>query len=190
MFLSDGVFAIAMTLLVVELSLPSGIVTDADLTRALFSLGPKYFSFALSFAVIATYWVSHQRIFRHLIRGDATLVMLNLSLLLCIAFQPFPTSVLGTYSTPASVTLYAATLFVTGCVVLALWVYATAGRRLVHHDLNRRMVQHQTLRAACVPLVFLISIPIAQSNPSAAEYSWVSIAILLSALRWWYRDAR
>jgi hypothetical protein len=108
-------------------------------------------------------------------------------LLLCIAFQPFPTSVLGAYNTPTSVSLYALTLCVTGSFGLGIWLYATTGRRLVRHDLNSRIIQRYTVRAALVPLVFLLSVPIAQRDTSLAEYSWVSIVVVFAAVRWWFR---
>ena len=107
---------------------------------------------------------------------------------MCIAFQPFPTSVLGSYDTATSVTLYAGTLSVTGVIVLLLWVYATRGHRLVSPNLNHRLIEHHTWRAASAPLVFLASIGIAQVNPTAAELSWLSIAVLMLVLRWLYRD--
>ena len=91
-FLSDGVFAIAMTLLVVDLAVPivaSG--ATSELSTRLWELRPKYVSFLVSFLVIATYWANHQRIFQYIVRVDGTLVWLNIVLLLCIAFQPFPT---------------------------------------------------------------------------------------------------
>ena len=187
--LSDGVFAIAMTLLVVELTLPQATSgATADLVAQLRALGPRYLSYAVSFLVVASYWTSHQRIYRYIVRADSTLVWLNIALLLCIAFQPFPTSVLGAFSTTPAVTFYAATLFGTGVVVLVLWVYATHDRRLVSPDLDRRLIQHHTLRAATAPLVFLVSIGIAQVNPSAAELSWLAIAVLIGGLRWLYRE--
>ena len=110
------------------------------------------------------------------------------ALLLCIAFQPFPTSVLGEYGTAPAVTFYAATLSVTGTLVLLIWLYATTHRRLVRPDLDRRLVQHHAIRAAGVPLVFLVSIAIAQVNTTAAELSWLSVAVLFVGLRWLYRD--
>ncbi len=190
-FLSDGVFAIAMTLLVVELAVPQISTPSAgdELGPQLLALYPKYLSYAISFVVIASYWTSHQRIFSYIVRADGRLVWLNILLLLCIAFQPFPTSVLGTYGTTAAVTFYAATLAMTGLVVLTLWVYATRHRRLVSPELESRLVEHHTVRAACVPLVFAISIGIAQTNPTAAEFSWLAIAVLIGVLRWRYRDS-
>ena len=151
-FLSDGVFAIAMTLLVVELGVPDiNATAGADLGQQLQALYPKYLSYAISFLVIASYRTSHQRIFRYIVRAGGRLVWLNIALLLCIAFQPFPTSVLGSYGTTPAVTFYAATLVATGVVVLALCVYATQNRRLVRPSLDSRLIAHHTLRAAGVP---------------------------------------
>jgi TMEM175 potassium channel family protein len=189
-FLSDGVFAIAMTLLVVELTPPDLASGTANLVQGLSALGPSYFSFTISFLVIASYWRAHQRMFSHVLRADDRLVWLNVLLLLCIAFEPFPTSVMGRYGNQSvAVTLYAATLAVTGVILLLLWLYATSGRRLVSADIDPRLVAHQMWRAATVPIVFLVSIAIAQVNPSAAEYSWISIAFLLFVLGWVFRDA-
>ena len=190
-FLSDGVFAIAMTLLVVELALPEVTSTSsADLSSRLLALGPKYLSYAVSFLVVASYWASHQRIFSHVIRVDGWMVFLNVLLLLFIAFQPFPTTVLGTYGDePLAVTFYAATLAVTGVIVLMLWLYATSGHRLVAKDLNPRLIKRQTWRALSGPVVFLISIPISQTNPTLAKYSWVALAAVAVVLQRLYRDA-
>src|SRR5579871_694686 len=86
-FLSDGVFAIAMTLLAVELALPE-VTSESTvpLGERLLALGPRYLSYALSFLVIASYWRSHQRTFGYIVRLDSRFVWLNLTLLLCIAF--------------------------------------------------------------------------------------------------------
>src|SRR5207237_889406 len=105
------------------------------------------------------------------------LVSLNVLLLLFIAFQPFPTNVLGTCGDQhAAVVLYAATLAATGLVVLALWLYATGGRRLVRRDLDARLVRHHIWRALSAPFIFLLSIGIAQVSPLAAELSCIAIA--------------
>jgi uncharacterized membrane protein len=190
-FLSDGVFAIAMTLLAVELALPE-VASDntADLGQRLIALGPRYLSYALSFLVIASYWRSHQRTFRYVVRLDSRFVWLNLVLLLCIAFLPFPTSVLGNYADDAvAVSLYAGTLAVTGLVVLAMWLYATVGGRLTSPELSARQLQHFTVRALCPPLIFIVSIGIAQVDTSAAKYAWILIAVAMNVLGWYFRDA-
>ncbi|HEY2593814.1 MAG TPA: TMEM175 family protein [Chloroflexota bacterium] len=190
-FLSDGVFAIAMTLLAIDLALPE--VTSesaADLGQRLLALGPRFFSFALSFLVIASYWRSHLRVFRYVVRLDGRFVWLNLVLLLGIAFLPFPTSVLGNYGDDSvSVSLYAGTLAAIGFVVLAMWLYATTGRRLVTHEVSSREIQHTMVRAVAVPAIFLLSIGIAQLDPNAAKYSWVAIAFATIAVDRYFKIA-
>jgi uncharacterized membrane protein len=188
-FLCDGVFAIAMTLLAVELALPQ--ITsqgEADLAQRLSALGPRYFSYALSFLVIATYWLSHQRIFRNVVRVDIRFVWLNVLLLMCVAFLPFPTSVIGNYGNDvAAVTLYAGTLAVTGLVLFAMWVYAAVGRRLLSQQVSAGVVQRYTVRLAAAPLIFLASIGIAQFDTNIAKFSWIAIAVVLNVLGWIYR---
>jgi len=190
-FLSDGVFAIAMTLLAVELALPE--VTSestADLSQRLISLGPRYFSYALSFLVIASYWRSHQKTFRYIVRLDSRFVWLNLTLLLCIAFLPFPTSVLGSNGNdPAAITLYAGTLAATGLVLLAMWLYATTGRRLISHALSPRLIHYYISRAISAPIVFLLSIGVAQVDVSTAKYLWLTIALVMWAVGRYFRDS-
>src|SRR5919197_2493902 len=92
-FFSDAVFAIAMTLLVVQLSVPTG--PAGELGHTLRARGSKFFAFGLSFLVIGQYWLAHHRVFRHIRRYDLGLLWLNLLWLLAIAFLPFPTAVLG-----------------------------------------------------------------------------------------------
>ena len=111
--LSDGVFAIALTLLVIEIALPAG-TSDARLGAALVTLGPRYYAYVLSFAVIARFWIAHHAAFRYIRRYDDTLIWLNLLLLLLVAFLPFPTSVLGEHgNTPTGAVFYGAVLVCT-----------------------------------------------------------------------------
>jgi Endosomal/lysosomal potassium channel TMEM175 len=111
--LADGVFAIALTLLVIEITLPEG-TSDARLGAALVALGPRYFAYVLSFAVIARFWIAHHHVFRYLRGYDDTLLWLNFLPLMLVAFLPFPTSVLGAHgNTPTGATFYGAALVCT-----------------------------------------------------------------------------
>jgi uncharacterized membrane protein len=97
LFLSDGVYAIALTLLAVEIVLPE---TAADLhggalLDSLLESWPKVLAFLTSFTVIANFWVGHNVLFQHVRRFDGGLMWLALLQLLCVAFIPFPTSVIG-----------------------------------------------------------------------------------------------
>jgi uncharacterized membrane protein len=101
---SDGVFAIAITLLVLELKVPSlGSVTPAALGKALLQQWPSYFGLVTSFFTILVMWVHHHAIFRNVVRCDAWVHFANGCLLLAVTFIPYPTSVLAAYlETPAA----------------------------------------------------------------------------------------
>ena len=188
-FLSDGVFAIAMTLLVFGLTIPD-VSSGDSLAQSLIDLWPKYVSYALSFAVIASYWSAHQRMFRYLVRADNVLVALNVLLLMWIGFQPFSTNVVRTYSGGVAVSFYAGTLAATGAVSLAMWLYASHSHRLIRRSLDARTIHYVTWRAVIVPLVFLVSMPIAQINPTVAQFFWIAILPLMLLLRRAYGGAK
>jgi uncharacterized membrane protein len=126
--LADGVFAIALTLLVIEIALPEG-TSDARLGAALVALGPRYFAYVLSFAVIARFWIAHHRVFRYIRGYDDTLIWLNFLFLMLVAFLPFPTSVLGAHgNTPTGAAFYGAVLVCTSAASGApLWYAAGHG---------------------------------------------------------------
>jgi uncharacterized membrane protein len=182
--LSDGVFAIAITLLVLQLTAPEIISSarGADVGRTLADATPKIMIYGVGFTVIALYWVGHRRIFLLIERTDGLLTFLNMALLMCIAFMPFPTAVLGQYSGTAPVLFYAGTQTVTGTVNLALWLHAVRGRRLVSPSLSSRLVRHHMLRAAVAPAVFLLSMAIAPLSPVAAQFSWGAVIVFLALL--------
>ncbi len=117
-FFSDAVFAIAITLLVIEIRPPviHG-ASEAALQEALLGLIPNYVGFVVSFFVIGRFWLGHHRLFGQLARADDRLVFANLLLLLGIAFLPFPTAVFSEYVNLRTATfLYAAWLIVLGAL--------------------------------------------------------------------------
>jgi uncharacterized membrane protein len=101
---SDGVFAIAILLLLIDIRLPAGTST-ADLGAVLRSLWPDYLAFFISFVVIGLYWTAHVRVFREIVRYNWGLVWLNLLYLLVIVIIPFSTSVFSTHFARLSVIL-------------------------------------------------------------------------------------
>jgi uncharacterized membrane protein len=172
-FFSDAVFAIALTLLVLDIRLPE--TADADLLPALLDLWPQYFAFALSFAIIALNWMSHHAKYRVIVRFDGGLIRGNFLLLFLVAIVPFPTSVLSEYGaeTPA-VVLYAATVAALSIVQLMNWAYAVRAG-LVSKDVDAAMFRYVALNILPSPVVFLVSIPIAFVAPDVAMYVWFAI---------------
>ncbi|MGH3322060.1 MAG: TMEM175 family protein [Streptosporangiaceae bacterium] len=172
-FFSDAVFAIAITLLVLPLA--DTELSDHQIGAQLLAQWPKMFSFVLSFVVIGTFWVSHHRMFRFIIRLDRRLLMINMLFLLFVAFLPFPTSVLGQHEDhTAAVVLYAVAISLTGLTAGALWRYACHDRRLVSSRLEPGFIRALKLRSLVVPIAFLPSIPVAFVDPTIAMYVWIA----------------
>jgi uncharacterized membrane protein len=120
---SDGVFAVAITLLVLQFQVPH--VPPAQLAGALLRLWPEYASYLLSFAVVGVYWVAHWNVIHELHSGDRNLAWINIGFLACVAFIPFPAALVGAYGAErAAVMFYGGTLVVTGLMLRALFVYA------------------------------------------------------------------
>jgi uncharacterized membrane protein len=186
-FFSDAVFAIAITLLVIQIPIPSA--SEHDLAGALADLGPQFFSFGLSFLVIGQFWVAHHRMFRYITRFDAGLVWLNLGLLLCVAFLPFPTALLGEHDTDrTAIVFYALAMFLTGLASAGVWHYATFRHRCVGADLDRRRVHYLSRRSLVVPAVFIVTLPVALWNASAAKAVWFAPFPAIAAVRRRHRD--
>ena len=118
---SDAVFAIVMTLLILDISvpdIPQGTAT-AELPARVLDLWPQFFSYALSFLVIGTNWMAHHGTFQYFKSYDRTLMWLNLLFLLSISFVPFPTALLGEYGEQQfAVVLYALSLAVPSLCLL------------------------------------------------------------------------
>lgn len=133
-FFSDAVFAIAMTLLVIEVRLPElHGATDRSLTRALVNLMPNYIGFVISFLVIGRFWTGHHRLMAMIDAADPSLVRANLLLLMAVAFMPFPTAVLSDYSLlRVSIGFYTAYLMVVGLANVR--VITVALRHLARND--------------------------------------------------------
>lgn len=173
-FFSDAVFAIAITLLALDIRLPApaAALTDDQLAAELLGLGSKYLAYVISFLVIGTFWFGHHRRFRYIRRYDRRLVWLNLLLLMCIAFIPFPTGVLSEYGNRTATIFYAVTIAVTGLLSGALWWYAAWHDRLIDPALHPRHRRYEQLAPLIIPVIFLGSIGLAFINAQLAMYSW------------------
>jgi uncharacterized membrane protein len=128
---SDGVFAIVITLLVLELGVPSG--SEDDLLDAVVDQWPTYLAYLVSFATIGAVWLEHTVITEYLDRATSVLIRLNLLLLMVVSFLPFPTRLLGEHIGEAepervAVTIYGINLFLASALVSLLWRYAVRER--------------------------------------------------------------
>jgi uncharacterized membrane protein len=170
--LSDGVFAIALTLLILDIAVPA-TTSDDDLAKVLLDLWPRYLAFALSFLVISRFWVIHRQAFRLIARGDPALVWLNLLLLLFISFLPFPTAVLGEHTgSPAAAVLYAVAVCLTSAASAAYFWYASGRGNLLGPDVGGAYIRAMRARALSGPVFFALTVPIAAFAPYVAAAVW------------------
>lgn len=184
-FFSDAVFAISLTLLAVEIKVPD--VDGKELPAALSEQVPQFLAYVLSFAVIGAYWITHHRLFNLLQRFNGNLLRLNLLVLLFVALVGYATGVLVEYGDQATgVITYATLMAAIGLAQTALWIHAwRAG--LMTDELEEDLYEYLRNRSLVVPLVFLLSIPLALWNADAAKYWWLAILVLDGMLIFVYR---
>jgi uncharacterized membrane protein len=177
--LSDGVFAFAMTLLVLSLvvpSFPNGVtVTNARLGSALTGDWTRFLGYAFAFVMIAIWWIVHNRTYQYIARFDSGLVWINMALLLQVAIMPF---VLGTYTTYSSlrvaVDLFAGVQVTLGLTTTLLWEYARR-RRLVKPNLSPAVSNYFVRRGYLTAAVFAGSIGLSFLSVEWAQFSWVLV---------------
>jgi uncharacterized membrane protein len=159
--LSDGIFAIAMTLLAFQIQPPDLHGNEVHhLASALGALGNRYFVYVLSFAVIGTLWLAHHRTFRHIRRADEALMSLNIVFLMAIAALPFPSAVMGLYgSERTAVVLYASSMAVAGGLLGALLLLAR----------RRRLLTPETTQEGIVAALWR---PRSSSSRSRSPWPW------------------
>jgi uncharacterized membrane protein len=178
--LTDGVFAIALTLLVLGLAVPANLSGDA-LDRAFDELRAGGYAAALSFFVIGVFWMGHHRMFRVIDRCDDRLLALNLAFLAPVVLMPFATQLIADYGDrPGTTATYAAIISVAAIAQFGLWMYATHRRRLVPADTPQHVVVDGMLEAIAAAMVFSVSIPLAYVSPSLARASWVVLTLVVS----------
>jgi uncharacterized membrane protein len=184
---TDGLFAIAMTLLVVDLAVPTLSDTGSvhELADKLNDDSAKFISFFISFAVIGRYWFAHHTYFSALARIDRGLIGLNLLYLAFIAFLPFPTALLGEYfENPLSIAIYAVNVALVSGMEVVLFSYAY-NHGLLARKLPRDVYRYGAAMSLSPVLFFLLSIPVAFVSTAVAACMWfLGIPFAAIAERW------
>jgi uncharacterized membrane protein len=177
---SDGVFAIAITLLVLNVEIPS--VPGDELGSALKALWSDLIAYMIGFAVIGLFWFGHHRLFSRLVRSDGRLVLVNMVLLGLIGVMPFTTGLLGGYDEPVAVALYAANVGIATLVDGCLHIVARADgleAEGAEHD------PHALVLTAVRAGIFFVSIPLAYLvSPDVAQYWWLLLIGIVFIRRW------
>ena len=172
---SDGVFAIAITLLVLSIEIPSG--TDSAF-RVISAERTDVLTYVISFLVIGKYWIEHHHMFERVVRQDDRLLWLNLLFLLCIAFVPFPTALLGDTISTATVSVYAFTLVLTDLLAASSWWYATGPGELTDHPTTSVQRRAHIIRMLAPTAVLVVSILVAMFRPVWGMYCWFALALV------------
>ena len=184
--LSDNVVAFALTLLVLQVTVPPlSQVRDptsaADLAAQLGKQSGHLVSYVIAFYIIAQFWLTHHRVFRHVLGHRDSLAWWNFAFLATITVMPFTSSLLGEYpSNPLAVDVFAANLVL---AVLATRAMFELGRRwdLMNGDFSARDVSALRARAVAIVLIVVVSAGLAWVNTSAAKYCWVLIPVAVWA---------
>jgi len=189
---SDGVFAVAITLLIFDLRVPRllelaadpetrGLTQTAALARKLLHLWPNFLAYFMSFAVILVIWINHHRIFTIVRRTDRAFMFWNGLLLLLVTFVPFPTALLAEYMAGGdagqfriAVLIYAGNGFLISLAFRGMWKHAIAGGRLLPETYDAAAIKEVDDEYRWAPLGYLIVFAI------AFLYPWVSIAMCLA----------
>jgi uncharacterized membrane protein len=166
---SDGVFSIAITLLVFTIAQPANY---HDLTGELARRWPSLAAYVVSFAVIGIMWLNHHSVFTHLAHVDRPLVYLNLLLLLTVVFLPYPTGILGEalrqgVGAKTAAVVYSLTMTLNACAWAALWLYASSGRRLLADTFPEAQRRRASFLFTIGTLPYAISIAIGFLNAYA-----------------------
>ena len=170
---SDGVFGIAITLLVLNIEVPT--VGQSGVASAVFAEWPDVLTYVISFLVVGNYWIGHHHTFQKIERQDDWLLWLNLLFLLCIAFVPFTTSLLGDTISTFTVSIYAATLVMTSILSAGLWWYASGVGDLVGDTVVPTQARNRTIQTLTPAVIFALSILIAWVTPTGAMYFWATL---------------
>lgn len=163
LFFSDAVFAIVITLLVLELKAPHidrAAYTEEAMRQELVELLPKFLGFVYSFFIVGLLWIEHHRIFRFIVDWDFGLVARNLLFLLFVAFIPFPTALFSeNYYSRTAFILYAASFALAALGKLWVWRYAVSKReQMIAKDMDDELIKQISRRSWAVPIVCVIAI--------------------------------
>ncbi len=179
--LADGVFAIAMTLLVLELGVEEIAKTSAnkELIHGLLEMWPRFLIYGLSFLILGIFWVIHHVIFDAIKRNDTPLVWLNILFLMFVALIPFSTSLFGKFGAKLITALiYGANMLLIFNLGWAIWAYATGKLRLVDSDLDPALIRGANLMGLVYTLIMIPAIGISFINPIISFYVYIFIVVV------------
>jgi uncharacterized membrane protein len=182
---SDAVFAIAITLLVIEIKIPEiheKPVTDNAVLHKLAELIPKFVGFLVSFLLIGQYWIVHHRMFSFVINFTDRLIWLNILFLFAIALMPFSTGFYSEYVLRGVVTpviFYTGNIALLGLANFLMWRYLSNQKNNLTENLTPALAKYFSLRALTVPVIFVIFSFVYLYYPTIAFFIPILIPFIL-----------
>ncbi|NOQ43120.1 MAG: DUF1211 domain-containing protein [Dehalococcoidia bacterium] len=185
--LTDAVFAIVMTILVLELSVPLLVEISAHdgQDQMLLELRSDLLIYALSYLILGVFWLAHHWLFENIKKYDSTLAWMNLIFLLFVALIPFSMAILGEYGvTQAIARIYGANMLLPFFMIWLMWLYATVNYRLVDSHISRKVVKGGRIMGASYVFVILFAIGISFISPVAsfAIYALIIVVNMVFAI--------
>lgn len=178
---SDGVIAVAITLLILDIRVPPFDMKIPPL-QALLNGGITYLGYVISFTIIGLFWANHHYMFKYIRRTDHFLLLLNTLALMCVVFIPFTTALLVAhfhdgYATSAAI-VYSASLLLTSILYNIVWWYASTHPRLLDSGLTSQVVQQMTRRYFVSIPLYLVTLLVSALNVSVSLALYIVIALL------------
>lgn len=187
-FFTDAVFAICITLLVIEIKVPNRdvlhIYNDASLWNYLSHNSLKFFGFLISFGIIGHYWSVHHRIFGYAKNYTSALLWINLAFLFSVVLLPFSSGLLGEYGSDTNMLIpyavYVGNMCFTGLMNCWLWLYiSNPNRDLLTHKISDSRIKLGVYRSLVIPVIFLIALFVSFFLPLISRFIPVFIPIIL-----------
>lgn len=184
-FFVDAVFAITITLLIIEIKPPVvPAPTDKLLWHAIAALGFKFLGFVISFGIVGHYWSVHHRIFGYVIKNSTSLIWLNLGFLLTVVTLPFTAGLLGEYTAMTNLripyAIYTLNMVLTGLMNCWLWIYVSNPKRqMLTRQISPSRILLGVYRSLTIPLVFIVSFLLFFIYPILAYSVLLLIPIIL-----------
>ncbi len=184
-FFVDAVFAITITLLIIEIKVPVlPHPTDKLLWHSIAEIGFRFLGFVISFGIVGHYWSVHHRIFGYVIKNSTSLIWLNLAFLLTVVMLPFSADLLGEYSTLTSLripyAIYVINMVLTGLMNCWLWIYVSnPKRKMLTRQISKARIMLGVYRSLTIPVVFAFSFLLFFFFPIAAYCTLLLIPIIL-----------
>ena len=184
-FFTDGVCAICITLLIIEIRVPDLTApTDALLWKSLSHMSLRFLGFVISFGIVGHYWSVHHRIFGYVIKYTTGLLWLNLAFLFTVVLLPFSSGFLGEYSSYPNLKLpygvYTFNMCLTGFMNCWLWLYVSnPKRKMLSREISPARIRLGLYRSLVIPVIFIISFLISFAFPVFSKLILLLIPILL-----------